>query len=366
MNEALESPVAKSSAADKPSLRASVVRLEHHWFPVLQSSELGRRAPVAVTLQGDPLVLFRDAEGTAHALFDRCPHRNVPLSLGRVDRQRGTLECSYHGWQFEGDGRCTHVPSLSGPIKEACHARAHATREHQGLIWVYSTPGEVPRRAPYRFEYVGQPGYTSVVQTVEARGTLFSTLENALDVPHTAYLHKGLFRAKSRNLTITANVTRSADRVEVEYVGEPRPEGLVARVLSPSGGVVSHFDRFLLPSIAQVEYRIGDENHLFVDSVMTPISDFVTRIHAIVSFRTRLPARLIKPLVKPLALQIFKQDAVILEQQTETIQRTGGERFASTDVDVIGRHMWRLLKDAERGRPAKDVQTHTESTTLIL
>lgn len=356
----------KSPKATKPDLRASVVRLEHQWFPVLQSNELGRRAPLQVTLQGDQLVLFRDAEGHPHALFDRCPHRNVPLSLGKVDRKLGTLECGYHGWQFAGDGRCTHVPSLTGTIKEACHARAHATREQQGLIWVYSTPGEVPRRAPYRFEYVDRPGYTSVVQKVEAHGTLFSTLENALDVPHTAFLHKGLFRSKSRNLAITANVTRTADRVEVEYVGEPRPEGLVARVLSPSGGLVTHTDRFLLPSIAQVEYRIGDENHLFVDSVMTPVSDFVTRIHAIVSFRTRLPARLIKPLVKPLALQIFKQDAVILEQQTEMIRRTGGERFASTEVDVIGRHMWRLLRDAERGRPAEDVTTHTESTTLIL
>lgn len=348
------------------SVRASVVKLAHHWFPVLQSQELGRQKPRAITLQGEPLVLFRDAAGKPHALFDRCPHRNVPLSLGKVRRAEGTLECMYHGWQFAGDGRCVHVPSLTGAIREACHARAHATREQQGLIWVYSTPGEVPRREPYRFQYVDRPGYTSVVQSLEAHGTLFSTLENALDVPHTAFLHRGLFRSKSRGLDITAKVTRTADRVEVEYVGEPRPEGLVARVLSPSGGLVTHTDRFVLPSIAQVEYRIGEENHLFVDSVMSPVSDFVTRIHAIVSFRTRLPARLIKPLVKPLALQIFKQDAVILEQQTRTIQQTGGERFASTEVDVIGKHMWRLLREAERGRPPEDVQTHHEEAVLVL
>lgn len=352
--------------ASEPSVRASVVRLAHQWFPVAQSHEVGRRTPHTIVLQGEQLVLFRDAQGQPHALYDRCPHRNVPLSLGKVNRSEGTLACSYHGWEFQGDGRCTHVPSLTGPIREACHARAYATREHQGLIWVYSTPGELPRRAPYRFEYVGRPGYTSVVQTLEAHGTLFSTLENALDVPHTAYLHRGLFRSKSRNIPITAKITRSADRVEVEYVGEPRPEGLVARVLSPSGGLVTHTDRFLLPSIAQVEYRIGEENHLFVDSVMTPVSDFVTRIYAVVSFRTRLPARLIKPLVKPLALQIFKQDAVILERQTATIRRTGGERFASTEVDVIGKHMWRLLRDAERGRSPEDATTHSEEVTLVL
>ncbi|HTQ48768.1 MAG TPA: hypothetical protein VMI75_38685, partial [Polyangiaceae bacterium] len=153
----------------------------------------------------------------------------------------------------------------------------------------------------------------------------------------------------SRGITITAKVQRTADRVVAEYVGEPRPTGLLARILSPSGGIVTHFDRFLLPSIAQVEYSIGTENHLLVDSVMTPVDDFRTRIYAVVSFRTRIPHFLIRPFVKPLALRVFKQDAFILAKQTETIRRFGGEQFASTEIDVLGRHIWRLLKAAERG-----------------
>ena len=123
----------------------------------------------------------------------------------------------------------------------------------------------------------------------------------------------------------------------------------MGRVLSPSGGEVQHWDRFILPSIAQVEYRIGSENHFLVDSVMTPISDYLTRIFAVVSFRSRLPGWLIKPFVKPLALKVFQQDAVVLARQTETIQRFGGEQFASTDVDVLGKHIWRLMRTQERG-----------------
>ncbi len=53
--------------------------------------------------------------------------------------------------------------------------------------------------------------------------------------------------------------------------------------------------------------------------------------------------------MKPLALRVFKQDAFILAKQTETIRRFGGEQFASTEIDVLGRHIWRLLKAAERG-----------------
>ena len=82
---------------------------------------------------------------------------------------------------------------------------------------------------------------------------------------------------------------------------------------------------------------------------MTPVSDFVTRIYAVVSFRTRVPHFLVRPFVKPLALRVFQQDAFILAKQTETIRAFGGEQFASTEIDVLGRHIWRLLKQAERG-----------------
>ncbi|HZU85046.1 MAG TPA: aromatic ring-hydroxylating dioxygenase subunit alpha [Polyangiaceae bacterium] len=347
-------PAAAEPLVPAPRAGASVVYLKNQWFVAARSRELGRR-PLATSLFGTPIVLFRDAAGRAGALVDRCPHRNVPLSLGRVAGD-GTLECAYHGWRFDARGGCRFVPSLTS-ASEAKARRAHAfpTVEQQGFVWVYSSasPGldavEAPRTSPHRFELLDAEGYDTVVQVVEARGTLYSTIENALDVPHTAFLHRGLFRSASRGVTVTARVRRERDRVVAEYVGEPRPTGMVARVLSPSGGIVTHFDRFILPSIAQVEYRIGTENHLVVDSAMTPLGDFSTRIYAVVSYRTRLPRALVRPLVRPLALRIFGQDAFILSKQTETIRAFGGEQFASTEVDVLGRHVWRLLRAAERG-----------------
>ena len=337
---------------------ASVARVATHWYIAATSREL-RQKPIARTLLDMPLVLFRDGDGTAGALLDRCPHRNVPLSLGRV--AGGRLECAYHGWQFDADGACRHVPSLASPSEsKGRRAPALPTIEQDGFVWVYATPGPMPEIRPHRFALLGQPGYTVARQVVEARASLFSTLENALDVPHTAFLHRGLFRNESRGITIRALVERSADRVVAEYVGEPRPTGLVARILSPSGGMVTHFDRFIMPSIAQVEYRIGTENHFFVDAVMTPISDFVTRIYAVVAFRLRIPGWLVRPFLKPLAMRVFNQDARILVRQTETIERFGGEQFVSTDIDVLGRHIWRLLRSAERGEPASPERHEVE------
>ncbi len=350
--------------------RASVVRLPDQWFIACAASEL-RSEPRAETIQNVRIVLFRDAQGKPAALLDRCPHRNVPLSGGRVRIPDGTLECPYHGWRFDREGSCRAVPSLVGCDQaKSRNVVAFPVLEQDGWIWVYSTPfhdiGEpMPEKRPYRFSFLDAEGYTSVQHTVVAESTMYSAIENALDVPHTAFLHRGLFREESRGVTLHVKVRRERDRVEAEYIGEPRPPGIVARVLSPSGGIVTHFDRFILPSIAQVEYRIGDENHFVADTACTPVSDFVTKLHAVISFRSRAPAKVVAPFIKliePLALRVFKQDAEILRKQTENIRHFGGEQFASTEIDVLGKHIWRLLRAAERG----DADPPEEETELQL
>ena len=335
----------------KTKPNASVARIPDAWYAVLLSQDLGKK-PVHVTVLGTPLVVFRTARGTPGALLDRCPHRNVPLSVGKVEGDN--LVCGYHGWAFDVTGRCRHVPGLVGELDQADRSRrtiAWPAVETDGFIWVWGNPDTEPRGAPFRFPTL--PGYTEARRTVSAPGTLHATIENALDVPHTAFLHGGLFRTAQKKNRITAVVRRYADRAECEYIGEPRPTGLVARLLSPGGGVVTHFDRFFLPSVAQVEYRLGDDTHFVVTSACTPVSDFETKLFALVQFKLgRIPGGLVKPLLEPFARRIFAQDATMLKLQTDTIQRFGGEQFESTELDLLGPQIWRLMREAERGEPA--------------
>lgn len=343
---------------------ASVAKTPRSWYIAARSSELTDR-PLTATIWDIPLVLFRGPDGRPAALLDRCPHRNVPLSLGRV--VGGELECGYHGWRFGAEGACRFIPSRTAQDEDLKAARALAfpVREQDGFVWVYPSNEAPPEGEPYRFAMLGAKGYDHVTQIVTAESTLHAAVENALDVPHTAYLHRGLFRSDSRGIKLTAVVRREGGRVEAEYLGEPRPPGLVARLLSPSGGLVTHFDRFVLPSVAEVEYRIGDENHILVATAMTPVSDFVTRLYAVVSFRLRVPHFLVKFAMKPLALRIFQQDAVMLRAQTDLVKRFGGEQFASTEIDVLGRHIWRLLRALERGE-APDPTPHEERVELVV
>jgi hypothetical protein len=196
---------------------------------------------------------------------------------------------------------------------------------------------------------VAELGYSIVYAQLDFPGTLHATLENALDVPHTAFLHGGLFRSPGSTNRIECRITRDQSGVECQYIGEPAPTGLVGKLLAPSGGVTTHYDRFLMPSTAQVEYRIGERSHLIATNVLTPVTDFLTRMYAIVAFRLPIPGALIRPAVEPVIRRILRQDAEMLALQTANIRRFGGERYTSTEIDVLGPHIWHLLKMAERG-----------------
>jgi phenylpropionate dioxygenase-like ring-hydroxylating dioxygenase large terminal subunit len=330
------------------SRHVSVAPLPEYWYVVCRSRDL-RRKPIRRVLMGIPLALFRAEGGRPAALLDRCPHRNVRLSQGQV-LPSGLLECCYHGWQFDVTGACRLVPGLPGTGEaKGRRADAYPVLERDGFIWVYPVAGAEPAGEPYPLPLVSDPSYTSVVRVVDVRASVHAAVENALDVPHTAFLHKGLFRGKGTPNRIEVEVRRWADRVEAAYLGEPRPPGLAARLLSPSGGVVEHWDRFILPSVAQVEYRLGRENHVVITSLHSPVTDFETRIFAVISFRVRIPGALLKPVLQPIAMKIFRQDAEILEDQTDQIRAFGGEQYMSTDADVLGREIWRLMNLAQRG-----------------
>ena len=320
------------------------------WYVACLSKTL-KKTPKSVTLLGVPLVLFRDQAGVARAVLDRCPHRNVPLSLGRV--VDGELECAYHGWRFSGEGTCTRLPGLT-KCSESSHrsVSARQVREQQGLIWVYGEEDDAPVSEPYKFPMVDTPGYHTVYDRVEGRGTLHAVAENALDVPHTAFLHGGLFRQDGERRPIEVVVRRWHDRVEAQYIGEERPKGLIGSILAPGGGAVEHFDRFILPCVVQVEYRLSERSHMLVSTALTPIDDFRTELFAVVCFRLPLPGWLVTPFVRPIARRIFAQDAKILTAQTDAIQRFGGEQFMSTELDALGPHIRKLLRDAERGTSA--------------
>jgi phenylpropionate dioxygenase-like ring-hydroxylating dioxygenase large terminal subunit len=107
------------------------------WHPVAPSVAVRAGDNVLATMAaGRPLALWRSASGQVQAWEDRCPHRGVALSLGRVQGDR--LACAYHGWEYAaGSGRCVAIPALPDlPVPGKVCAKSFTALERQGMVWV--------------------------------------------------------------------------------------------------------------------------------------------------------------------------------------------------------------------------------------
>ncbi|MDQ1694849.1 MAG: hypothetical protein QOJ03_202, partial [Frankiaceae bacterium] len=116
------------------------------WWAVAAETDIGD-APVAVRLAGRDLALYRDGRGVVRAVDDLCPHRRLPMSLGRVTGD-GQIQCGYHGWIFDGaSGRCTAIPNLTADERPAGRIRlpVFSTDSWQGLVLVWTGDELAPR-----------------------------------------------------------------------------------------------------------------------------------------------------------------------------------------------------------------------------
>lgn len=162
------------------------------WTPVDLASRLRRGRTLATRVAGEKVVLFRDAQGALGAMIDRCPHRGVALSLGRVT-ERGTLECPFHGWEMEKDGACARVPwcDLSEEKRTRLSATGLPVREAGGLLWIF-TGTDAHGEEPDLPEALAEDGRWSRYFLVEEWSTHWTrAMENMLDYPHLPFVHRG-------------------------------------------------------------------------------------------------------------------------------------------------------------------------------
>ncbi|MBK8085308.1 MAG: Rieske 2Fe-2S domain-containing protein [Devosia sp.] len=304
------------------------------WVAVARAASLGRR-PLAVTLDGLPLVLFRTPEGI-RALTDRCPHRSAPLSGGRVVGAQ--IECPYHGWRFDGGGRCRAMPGLIGEVPRAL-VPAHEVIERDGLVFVATAkdPG-----TPYVGALSGR-GTVSLRLENRVTSTLAEVAENILDATHTHFTHRGVLRGLSpRRYTVEVTVTGGDGWVEASYVGEPRQEGLVSRLLEGERAV--SIGRFISPGIVELEFRGPDGPRLVTTFHLRQAETDTVRGVAVLSGPSRLGLGYLKAaLFFPLFRLAVEQDQRILSAAHARRLQFPDIRQMSTPLDVMRPHIDAIL-----------------------
>lgn len=322
--------------------------LRDFWYIACESTQL-RRQPVAATIFKESMVLWRDAAGQASAALDRCAHRNVPLSAGAV--RDGCVTCPYHGWRFNGAGKCTHVPSLAAgrSIPAAAKVPVFRAMEQDGYVWVCPGDGTPPER-PRDFPHCGEKGWRTFRMKTRFNSSVEACLENFLDCPHTSTVHRGWFRNPDPR-EIAALVRRWPDSVEVEFQNEPTTGSLVSRLFYPKNSQLQHTDQFLMPNISRVVYKFDATHHFIITSQATPVNDGVTDVYTVISFCYGRLGGLVQLFFEPMSRHIIRQDVDILALHGPQIGKFGGEHYTHVETDLIGLHMQSLRRRADRGEP---------------
>lgn len=164
--------------------------LRGHWHVVAESADLAS-GPLAIKLLGEHYVAWRAADGNVVAAPDRCPHREAPLSKGKlVD---GCVTCPYHGWTFGSQGRCVEVPSSGAgrPVPPKAHLPVVHSQERYGLVWL--CPGE-PVGEIFASRYEDDPTFRRINTGVEAWATnALRMTDNFMDISHFPWVHVGTF-----------------------------------------------------------------------------------------------------------------------------------------------------------------------------
>lgn len=157
------------------------------WYVVAWSRELEGRSLLRRIIANEPLVLYRTASGAPVALEDRCCHRHMPLSSGRL--KGDNLECGYHGLVYDPSGACIEIPSQKH-IPPNARVRSFPVQDRHGWVWAWmGEPALADPAAIPDFHWEDDPGWRFKGELLPVPANYQLLIDNLLDLTHVQYVH---------------------------------------------------------------------------------------------------------------------------------------------------------------------------------
>lgn len=254
------------------------------WYVAAWSSEVDdslRRFEIL----GEPVLLFRRSDGTVAALHDRCPHRQLPLSMGK--RIGDHVQCGYHGLTFDSEGRCTRIPGQDRVPPSACVARFQIVERHE-IVWIWMGDDALADEG----DIFDMPELSDPAWHAHQGGALhiasnyLNVAENLVDPAHVSFVHPTtLGNAASENVPVHVS-TEGKAITAWRWIRNAEPVGFFKAFGGFEGNVDRwHYYHLHLPSLAVIDFgsaavedAIGEDerdrgNRVFALHFMTPVDE---------------------------------------------------------------------------------------------
>ncbi len=338
--------------------------LRNRWYVAAWAHELDD-GPLGRTIMDQPIAFFRAAGGKVAALEDACAHRYMPLSQGKV--LNGSIQCPYHGLQYDATGACVLVPGQQR-VPPGAAVKTYPVAEKWRYVWVWmGDPALADEATIPDYHWNDDPAWVSQGGYFYVRGNYRLMIDNLLDLSHVAYVHASTL-GTDRVADFPVKVRREADKVHVDrwIFGEPAPamfkavgnfEGPVDRWQLIQHQEPSHFMIDVGCADAGTGAQDGNRSRgvtMFSNHTLTPETETSTHYfwHHARDFRLDEPA-----LTERLAAatsKAFGEDVDIIEAQQDRMSRApAGKQIIDINADAgvlqARRLLDRLLEEEQAG-----------------
>jgi len=310
--------------------------IRNQWYVVLESKEV-KNTPIGVTRMGEKMVFWRDETGKVHCAVDRCPHRGVQLSLGKI--QDHHLQCPFHGFEYDGSGRCVHVPAngRGGRIPASLQLNDYPTHEEGDFIWIWWGPKPPEDLKPPRFFDNLTPDFSYGSKPDPWQTHYSRAIENQLDVVHLPFVHHNTIGRGNRTVVDGPLVRWDEEMMLYTYVFNRVDDGTPPRKpaqIDISEARSVHLE-FIFPNLWQ--NYISDDTRVVIGFAPVDDENTVLYLRFYQSFLTLpLLGKLIAQLSMPANVLIAHQDRrVVVTQQPRLSAYQMNEKLIQGDLPII-------------------------------
>jgi vanillate O-demethylase monooxygenase subunit len=213
--------------------------LRNYWYVAASTQEIGRK-PLGRVILGEPVVMFRTEGGTAVALEDRCPHRRLPLSMGKLVGD-DVLQCHYHGLRFDRTGQCVRVPGQD-MIPRTARVKSYPVVERYKWLWIWmGDPALADPATITDYHWLDDPNWGAKTDYLYAQCNWQLVNDNLLDLTHLAFVHETTIGNMALVEHAAVRVQRTPTGVQVTrwIIDQPAPPAFVK-----IGGFTGNVDRW--------------------------------------------------------------------------------------------------------------------------
>lgn len=340
--------------------------LRNFWYIAAQKGELDTK-PIRRIIAGSPVALYRAPDGNAVALEDRCVHRDVPLSLGKI-LPDGSLQCLYHGIRFDCSGRCVQIPEQTR-VPASARVKCYPMVERYEWVWIWmGDPALADPDAIPNYPWFERPGWKAKTARLHVNSNYRLVVDNLLNMAHIPFVHPRTIGNDGVVKDAKVTVKRENGRVRLSremYDIEPPP---TYKKAADFEGNVNRWQKidFIPPSffefntgVIDVSYQIpetaADENRsdariLSRHSMHGVVPETETSSHYYVGFCYD-PERMTEETAEFVFDSVYKtflEDVEILEAQQMNMDLIGKAPRLDIVSDAAGLQAARLIDELEQ------------------